>query len=168
MTTQTLPVKPLTGMYEQSGWTTERGIHLILKEHRRPRRKRKTTDPLDSYETITEIRRETARKLLETLPETNLNDRQNFSPTVRELLSLASEKPEEIELFGYAIGAQRPDERVSLEGFTYYPTNTTYLEQLTHWETLANTLDIRSHQAPPDAIHLVGNGSRVGIWVWWD
>lgn len=173
MSTQLIAPSTDTGLFGPRGWTTEKQIHLILGEHRRPRvtnETHTTTQPpeLADYEPVNEIQADTARQLLATLPTANLQDRQNHGPTVQELLELAVKNPAEIQVYGYAIGPSRPDERLSLEGFTYYPTQQTDLDELAHWETLANKLDIKSHQAPPDAIHLVGRVNRPGIWVWWD
>lgn len=57
-----------------------------------------------------------ANALLHRLPATELNARQNWSPTVRDLLTVIAAHPGVVTGIGYAIGPHRCDERLSLDG----------------------------------------------------
>lgn len=58
---------------------------------------------------------ETARTLLDRLPDSELDARQNDSPTMRCLLTAIAGHPQ-VTGIGYVVGPDRPDERVSLTG----------------------------------------------------
>lgn len=54
-----------------------------------------------------------AKQLRERLPENALADRQNYGPSLGEILSLTVANPGEVLFSGYLIGPQRFDERIS-------------------------------------------------------
>ncbi|EEH63474.1 hypothetical protein HMPREF0044_1398 [Gleimia coleocanis DSM 15436] len=169
------------GMYATRGWTTQRGINRLILPYLSDRlwgwleAEEPYAKPFADYEAFEGVGAKPAAQLLDRLPVGNLSDRQNNSPQCVELLELAVNHPTEIELFGYAIGPGRFDERITIEGFIYYEQNPTLNENSDGhpnlWEVITNKLEIRTHLAPPDDLHLTRahwNPCKVGWWAWWD
>lgn len=165
------------GMYSPRGWTTQRGINRLLKPFLlQPQPGRKT---LKDYDPFAGLSGATAHRLLMKLPIKNLTDRQNNAPSCAELLELSTRENQNLELFGYAIGPGRYDERITIEGFIYYGKLAPQIplliqnpgQELLLWEALTNRLGLKSYLTPPDEIHYLRphwNLSQAGWWVWWD
>ncbi|MCS4484459.1 hypothetical protein NXS08_03015 [Gleimia sp. 6138-11-ORH1] len=178
------PRREQAGMYAPRGWLSKQGITQLLQPYLTYPHDtqldfaKSLPTPFRDYEPFGGISGKTAQELLNKLPAKNLTDRQNNAPLCAELLTLASENHQEIELFGYAIGAQRFDERISIEGFIYYPQIPHLTERFIKpgaeeslFEEIANRLGIKSYLAPPDELHYLRpywNPGRSGWWAWWD
>ena len=61
-----------------------------------------------------------AARLLSSLTDRQLADRQNDAPTLGTLLRAAVKHPGLIELHGYTVGPSRSDERITAEGIYVY------------------------------------------------
>lgn len=177
--TSTTAVAP--GYYGVRGWTTDKRIKNILKPYLNLPLSDDGYDNqiLESYEPFQGVGSVGAQRLLATLPMRNLADRQNFAPTCESLLRAAANNPGHVELVGYAIGPQRPDERISIEGFVYYGDldfhvtdfhdETCECEDL--WEQLQKKLGLTSALDKPDEIRKLRpswNPAYEAWWVWWD
>lgn len=57
-----------------------------------------------------------ARALLSRLPADGLAERQNYAPTLGDLLTVIAAHPGEVSGIGYVVGPDRADERLSLDG----------------------------------------------------
>lgn len=64
-----------------------------------------------------------ARRLLRRLPESELGERQNDAPTMRDLLTVIATHPRVVTGIGYVVGPDRWDERLSLEGLQIADTD---------------------------------------------
>ncbi|MDO5728976.1 MAG: hypothetical protein Q4P71_05050 [Actinomycetaceae bacterium] len=172
------------GFYDRRGWTTDKKIRTILRpfltESVYPWLADQSSDPhvLADYEPFHGLTATAAKQLLDVLPLRNLAERQNFAPTCETLLRAAIDNPETVELVGYAIGPNRRDERVSIEGLIYYAdrvgqeTNPTTATQRTRlWNTIRRELELETARLEPDELHRfrpAWNPKREGWWVWWD
>ena len=168
------------GMYGARGWTGTAKIGTIIHPYRT---NQVWSDGLDDdeceyditmvqpFDPFTGLPGSAARQLLDTLTESNLDDRQNLAPTCRELLTIAAER-DDVELVGYGVGPARHDERVSIEGFMYYPRNDfADLTPRNAWERIRRDLNITTqHGAPDEVLRFRPHWcpGREGWWVWWD
>ncbi|WP_237564071.1 MULTISPECIES: hypothetical protein [unclassified Actinomyces] len=122
---------PDEGLYGPRGWTVRAGVWHALADCRDELRSTVipaqfgfapagliTADgtPEDDYTPFHDLGPATARRLLEILPGEQLRDRQNLGPTLGALLRACARADGRVRLSGYAIGPQRQDERVSVEG----------------------------------------------------
>jgi hypothetical protein len=88
----------------------------------------------------------------EVLPPENLEERQNFSPRVRDFVEVARAEPKAI-FEVYVIPEEREDERLSVEG-CWIPSDRQDLVELL----------LSRARGRPDTFERVGNYVR----VWWD
>ncbi|MDO5720124.1 MAG: hypothetical protein Q4P05_05255 [Actinomycetaceae bacterium] len=171
------------GFYGMRGWTTKLEIRSILRPYLTESvfpwlaDEANESEELADYEPFHGLKASAAQRLLAVLPERNLTERQNFSPTCEAMLRAAANHPSEVELVGYAIGPARQDERVSIEGLIYYWDGedrfnpTTQHARTRLWETIRNKLELHSATLPPDELHRfrpAWDPRREGWWVWWD
>ncbi|MDO5035024.1 MAG: hypothetical protein Q4E01_06555 [Actinomycetaceae bacterium] len=158
------------------GWTTKRGVKEILRPYLASMEEE--GDVLGSFEPFQGLKGEAAAKLLEVIPPELLTDRQNFAPIAGDLLRAAVNN-ENVELVGYAIGPDRLDERVSIEGFVYFGALEymvcTFHEEKCEcedlWSRLQTELGLESALDFPDEIRRLRPSWRPqdeGWWVWWD
>lgn len=154
------------GFYGQRGWTTQKKIrrilHPFLAESVFPWLvdKSQNTEVLGDYEPFHGLSAAAAKQLLEILPNRNLAERQNFSPTCEDMLRAAIDNPDTVELVGYAIGPNRRDERISFEGLIYYvdqgdndanPVSAGARTRL--WHKIRSDLKLESAHLEPDELH---------------
>lgn len=177
-----LPTTAPAGYYGIRGWTTKKNIRDILRRHLTMAIfDDEDADPnvLGSYEPFQGLGAVGAQRLLGTLPIRNLADRQNYAPTCEALLRAAIENPGRVELVGYAIGPERADERVTIEGFVYYGHSDYNVadyhdencECTQLWERLRDELKLSSALDRPDEIRRLRpswNPTNEGWWLWWD
>ena len=96
-----------------------------------------------------------AIRVMELLPEWEMEMRQNQSPSIREMIRLGRTYPG-ITFHGYRIGPAREDERISFEGFTLPKDSVSHREA----ERLAE--ELRPDLDPDD----LDQGDR--WYFWWD
>lgn len=176
----TSPTTVATGYYGMRGWTTEKRIKNVLKPYLNlPLEDGDDSHVLESYEPFQGLGAVGAQRLLGTLPLRNLADRQNFAPTCEALLRATVDNPGLVELVGYAIGPQRPDERISIEGFVYYGDLDFHVTDFHNeacecedlWAHLQKELSLTSALDKPDELRKLRPSWNPGTeawWVWWD
>ncbi|MDO5048463.1 MAG: hypothetical protein Q4D87_01100 [Actinomycetaceae bacterium] len=170
-----------TGYYGARGWTTEKRIKNVLRPYLNANVFDEDEDSsvLGGFEPFQGLGAVGAQRLLATLPMRNLADRQNYSPTCEAMLRAAVDNPGRVELVGYAIGPERADERVSIEGLIYYADlhyNVTDFHDETCecddlWSKLRESLGLTSALDRPDELRKLRpswNPSNEAWWIWWD
>lgn len=176
------------GLYGPNGWTTELGVQALLAPHYQYLFAENETlnehaipipKELPPFAPFAGLGAKEAQILLNALPAAALADRQNDAPTLEQLLRAATEFPKQVLLHGYAVGPERMDERITVDGFMYYGADHYSVDE--HhgsdcecqelWEHMQNTLKLESARSAPDELQRVlslRDPSRTGWWVWWD
>lgn len=105
----------------EKGFTRRPEVRAILDRHeqRADPRGEGTDEEFVQFEGLT---LDDAIRLMELLPESQMELRQNESPSIREMIRLGHTYPG-ITFHGYRIGPVREDERIQFEGF-YLPKAT--------------------------------------------
>lgn len=102
-----------------------------------------------------ELTAEEAKRLLDMLPAEQANTGQDHSPTFREMVALGERHPR-IRFSGYRIVPERPDERISIDGF-YLPAEDA---------TPDVVAEIEAYH--PDELEWEGREGRTFLRAWWD
>lgn len=162
------------GLYGPQGWTVAAGVWPILTHGKL------TESPTRDYIPFTHLGPTQASALLSLLPAEQLEDRQNLAPTLGCLLRACVQAEGSVELYGYGIGPQRSDERISAEAMWIADDDLREWEIFEdhvpgcHCHEIWHTVRDRYHldaQCIPDEIRVMerhqGNG-QWGTWLWWD
>ncbi|MDO4664694.1 MAG: hypothetical protein Q4A71_00555 [Actinomycetaceae bacterium] len=121
------------------------------------------------YDPFCDLQADAAAALLKLVPEPQLQDRQNFAPTFKQLLQATCANPEQMALDGYLIGPGRFDERVTIEAFTWKLGEDDPHSTVAPWQWLKERVFGDAEIAPPDEISPVYVDQKLhGWWVWWD
>lgn len=168
----------------QCGWIARAGIWEILHQHTYTHpvfaamRNMWNTDPEGNLTPVTDfvywsgLTGVHAAAIEAALPTPALGDRQNFSPTLGRLLATAAKHSGEIVLFGYGVGPQRPDERITAEGFflTKPPGGlTSRMSRAEIWQLVNATYGLDALTPPDEISYRQPLWSDVhGWWFWWD
>lgn len=183
------------GLYGPRGWTVHGGVWPLLAQCRDEIRATAIPAahglppmggigpdgaPLDDYTPFHDMGPEVAAQLLEILPEDQLEDRQNLSPTLGALLRACAAAGGAVRLSGYGIGPQRPDERVTVEALWVADEDLLDLElSETHdarcrcteaWARVRERYSLDA-DAIPDEISTrrrLWDHGEPGTWIWWD
>ena len=136
--------------------------------------------PVDDYTPFHDLGPGIARRLLEILPDPQLEDRQNLGPTLGVLLRACVRARGRVRLSGYAIGPQRRDERLSVEGLWIADPDLLGYELAEEhdehcrcqdlWELVRERYDLDAYGVPDEVKLLRRHWTRgpVGTWIWWD
>ena len=137
-------------------------------------------EPVDDYTPFHDLGPDQARRLLDILPEDQLEDRQNLSPSLGALLRACVRAQGRVRLSGYGIGPQRPDERVTVEAlWVQDPDLLAFEVHEEHdegcrcrelWETVRRRYDLDAEALPDEmrACRRLWTHGQVGTWLWWD
>lgn len=183
------------GMYGPRGWTVSSGMWHELARCRDELRSTVIPErfglgpagligddgvPQDDYTPFHDLGPDTACRLLEILPVEQLDDRQNLGPTLGALLTACLRAGGRVRLSGYAIGPQRRDERLSVEGLWIADEDLLEMEIsedhdefcrcLEVWELVRERYDLDAYGVPDEVKPLRRHWTRgpVGTWIWWD
>ena len=177
-------------LYGPTGWTTELGIWPLLANHLDThlhpdhpedlRTSMAAGTPDVDYIPLHGIDATTAKTLLDVLPTTALNDRQNLAPTLRTLLTACATANDQVHLSGYGISPKRPDERLSID--TIWIADPDLLEIKVHpqhrhdcqcdrlWAEIASRYHLDSLSMPDEILHTrpewAPNTQELSLW--WD
>ncbi len=100
-----------TGEQLPRGWLLDAGLAEVLGPFARL-----SDDDSDDPIPIVGLDAGAATTLLHRLPAAELKDRQNWAPTLGDLLTVIAAHPKVVTGIGYAVGPHRCDERLSLDG----------------------------------------------------
>lgn len=183
-----------TGMYGPRGWTVVAGVWEVIERARDELRATviptryglsaaghvRDGAPTEDFNPFHDLGPAEAARLLEILPPRQLADRQNLGPTLGSLLRACAGAGGRVRLSGYAIGPQRRDERVTVEGLWLADADLRDVELCEDhagecrcrqvWHTVRDRYDLEG-TCPPDEIrHLPRwwDHGEVGTWLWWD
>lgn len=189
------PDRDDNGMYGPRGWSVRAGVwHELARCRDELRSTVIPADygfapagligddgvPVDDYTPFHDMGPGTARRLLEVLPGPQLEDRQNLGPTLGVLLRACVGARGRVRLSGYAIGPQRRDERVSVEGlwiadpdlleYELCETHDEHCRCKELWELVRGRYDLDALASPDEASTLRRHWTHgpVGTWLWWD
>ena len=184
-----------TGLYGPRGWTVRAGVWRELARCRDELRSTvipaefgnnprglitEEGAPQEDYTPYHDLGPGVARRLLNILPPAQLDDRQNLAPTLGALLHACAGAEGRVRLSGYAIGPQRPDERITVEGLWIEDRDLLTVEIsdvhdefcgcLVLWDTVRSRYELNA-EAMPDEIRTVRrhwSHGPLGTWLWWD
>lgn len=123
-----------------------------------------------------------AATLLRCLPADQFSDRQNAAPPLGVLLRAAAANEHAVELHGYLVGPDRPDERLTADGiylFQHEDFGPGEVQQdlapgdvaAAVWRLARSYLEVDESFSPPDELSRVRAWWRPGTtaWqLWWD
>lgn len=181
-------------LYNPAGWTVTSGVWTILadcRDHMRsdlipaaygmpPREQIIDGRPLEEYTPFHDLGSNAAAKLLEVLPAATLTERQNLGPSLGACLAAAAGAAGRVRLSGYAIGPQRHDERVTVEGMWIADPDLLDLNLCgIHgkdcdcrqvWDTIRTRYSLDARHRPDEIRHArrYWNEGPKGTWIWWD
>ena len=184
-----------TGLYGPRGWTVRAGVWHELVRCRDDLRSTiipaeygrdpdglitDAGEPEDDYTPFHDLGPRTARRLLSILPPAQLRDRQNLAPTLGALLRACARAGGRVRLSGYAIGPQRPDERVTVEGLwisdpallelKVSEVHDEYCACRALWDAVRGRFELDAEATPDEIRPLPRHWTRgpLGTWLWWD
>ncbi|OKL49926.1 hypothetical protein [Boudabousia marimammalium] len=122
---------------------------------------------------------ETVLELIERLPGRALADRQNEAPLLLDFLRACLKNPDDVSLFGYYVGPQRGDERISVEGMLYHRHSDLEIKRFHDescscdelWDYIVEECDwSEAIISTPDELTEVSSEHPQGVgWrLWWD
>ncbi|MDO4243053.1 MAG: hypothetical protein Q4C85_04720 [Actinomyces sp.] len=182
------------GMYGPRGWSVRAGVWHELAQCRDDLRSTVLPAdyglaptgliddgvPVDDYTPFHDLGPATARRLLDILPRAQLEDRQNLGPTLGTLLRACARAGGRVRLSGYAIGPQRRDERLSVEGLWVADPDLLDHElceihdEHCHcrevWALVSRRYDLDALAMPDEVktLRRYWTHGPVGTWLWWD
>ncbi|AOZ72699.1 hypothetical protein BK816_04835 [Boudabousia tangfeifanii] len=180
---QSKPVEQISKPYQ--GWTVDTGVFELVRpflaltqwEAKNLKLENGVPSQPPSFAHFDEIGITEVRKLQGILPQFARSEAQNYAPNTAELLKMVENHPE-ATLYGYYVGPQRGDERITFEGFTVYgfknwkvPMEYSRSRYRELWQEVCETLELENSDYPPDEIRLSGRINHKGEpeWVfWWD
>lgn len=182
------------GLYGPRGWSVRAGVWDVLAQCRdelrsidvptshglAPSGLIEDGEPLDDYTPFHDLGPAEARRLLEILPDEQLEDRQNLSPSLGSLLRACVRAQGRVRLSGYGIGPRRSDERVTVEAL--WVQDPDLLEMEVHdqhdegcccrqlWDTVRRRYDLDAQAVPDEmrACRRLRTTGALGTWLWWD
>lgn len=182
------------GMYGRRGWSVRCGMWEVIGDYRDamradlipashgmgPRSLVEDGAPLEDYTPFHDMGPTAARRLLDILPSEQMTDRQNMGPTLGACLRACVEASGRLRLSGYAIGPQRHDERMTVEGIWIMDRDLLDLELCEiHepgcqcrelWDAVQDTYGLDARRRPDEMRHALRywNHGEEGTWLWWD
>ena len=166
-----------SGLYGSRGWTVRSLVWDRLSDYfvSGPETEVLITGgvPRCDYLPFRDIGPGAAQWLLGVLPHALLGDRQNNAPTLGALLRACACSEGRVRLSGYAVGPQRPDERVTVDGLWVADSDLLELEVNVDdalWGVVRERYGLGDAYQEPDEVRNLPrrDGGPVGTWLWWD
>lgn len=185
---------PREGMYGRRGWSVRCGMWQVIGDYRDRMRADlipashgmgpcslvENGAPLEDYTPFHDLGPSAARRLLEILPREQMGDRQNLGPSLGACLRACVAGRGRMRLSGYAIGPQRLDERMTVEGMWLADRNLLDMDLCeVHedgcqcrelWYAVRDCYSLDARCQPDEVRHALRywNHGEEGTWLWWD